>query len=205
MRSVLFIIFTVVLVHGQVGQATTATTKKKAKSVRPATYSRMGLSMGLWQESIEAKKAGVRTKIEMQSHGLRLHYNYNIPYTRSNWRQVYGGELGYGYIKGKGALTTIADELEKQPWISLTFSYGWLYRTTPVSDVGVAVPLTYRMISWDLESGSGLKMDRENSFSAGFSLLYMNRFSEKSAINISLTHHYMWDTTIWAMGWEYKL
>ncbi len=171
---------------------------------RPTNYHRAGVSVIYWQERIEAKKGAERTDIETQLDGIQAHYNYNLPFTRSAWRQTYEAAVAMGRLKGKGTTTTIADELKDQPWLSMTFTPALMGRSTRASEFGIGVPVVYRIIQWSLKGG-GLEMSKDQSFSAGVSGIYINNFSPRNALKIALTYQHMWQTAAWTIGWELRL
>src|SRR5690606_10859053 len=142
-------------------QSTKTKARRTKRTSRTTPYYQLGTGMMMWQEKIEGEKGGAKANFMTQSIGAKLSYTYNQFYgERSRWRKIYSGEAMVGTIKGK-AHGIFTDELNKQPWLAVQGVAGWVYRTAPVSEVGLFVPAIVRFIGWDLAAGSSLKMDKQ--------------------------------------------
>jgi hypothetical protein len=156
----------------------------------------------IWQEKIEATRDSSTRKILMQLHGLTFDFIYNKPFkSNSRWIQSYMAQGAFGFLKGAGAYPEIRDQLKDQLWLMATLGPSLIYRTTPATDIGLMLPLTYRMINWSLEENTTLKMDRENSFSAGLGLVYNNRLSNSTNLRLQITNQYLWQATMWSFAY----
>lgn len=174
---------------------------KKRTPPRPYTQLRTGIVM--WQEAIDLKKDASSAKMESQLIGPLFAYSYVRPVGKRNrWLQVYSAELGLGTLKGKGNSDSIPDELKNQPWYMVGVSPALIYRTTSVSEVGVVLPLYYRMIGWKLDPSLGLDPDRDTSFSAGLGGVYTNRLTKTSHLHVALVRQHMWNSTQWMISWQ---
>jgi len=155
-----------------------------------------------WQEDIKATRTPYTTPIQMQSVGLRAAYSYNRFFSTS-WRYHHSTEFAFGNIKGQGTIPQIQDVLRDQAWFMGTYSPGLMVRTSPVSEVGFGLPLSYRYIKWHLQKDSNFAMDRGSSFSAGVSGTYVNRFTSHSSLQIMVQQQHMWNTVMWALAYSY--
>lgn len=177
---------------------------KRRKPVKAYTQVRAGVVM--WQEAIDLKKESSSAKMESQLLGPLFAYSYVRPTgSRNRWLQVYTAELGLGTLKGKGNSDSIPDELKNQPWYMVGLSPALIYRTTSVSEVGVVLPLYYRMIGWKLDPSLGLDPDRDTSFSAGLGGVYTNRLTKTSHLHVALVRQHMWNATQWMVSWQMDL
>jgi hypothetical protein len=174
--------------------------KKKAFVHR--TYYSSSVGLLTWQEVIRAHRASDSTGIQTQLLGVQGDFSYNFEHT-SRWIQHDSLKFAAGLLKGKGASDEIDDELKNQKWVMLTASPGLIYRTTPVSDVGVGLPLSYRYIAWKLNPALNLNVEKSSSFSIGVSGTYVNRLSRHSSLYVVVEHQHMWDAVLWFAGWNY--
>lgn len=182
----------------------TAATARRARKVK-TRYDSVHVGAVLWQENITAQRASEKSGMPFQFHGIKVGYNYQKFRLRSRFRQYHSADVGFGFTKGKGQTVTIGDELKNQMWATATFAPGFMYRTSPYSDIGLQVPLVYRLIDWQLATNSGLTLREKSAFSAGLGLLYINRFSRKNSIQFLVTYQHLWQTTQWMMAWEHYL
>lgn len=176
--------------------------KSRARVLPPAEnfwQVRVGWLFG--QENIRLKSGANTADMETQSEGLLASANYVLG-SRTRWRQQYGIELGNGRLKGKGNTNEIPDELRGQVWFMFGIAPGINYRSSSVSEVGLSVPIHYRMIQWQLQGGSPLDPERDASFSVAARGHYIQRFSKKSALELSLTYHHLWQATFWGASWQ---
>lgn len=171
-----------------------STTKKK--------FSQFHVGYQVWQEHIDASSAGTESEMLAHFHGAKIGYSLHHPHKNVRWVTVYGADLGIGLTKGT-ATSPLTDEVEDQTWFSITAYPGLMYRSTSKSELGILIPVSWRMIQWKLQDPYDL--DRDSSFSAGISLVYVNRFSLKSSMTVTLTHQQMWNATIWGVGYQIDL
>jgi hypothetical protein len=134
--------------------------------------------------------------------GLMVDIGRNVPYTASKWSFNYGANLGVGTIKGKGNNDNVPDELKNQLWFLVGASGGFMYRTSPNSEIGFMIPFYYRLINWKLASGSDLDVDKDSSFTVGGQFVYLARLDKDSSLHISLTQQHMWQSTMWGISWQ---
>ncbi|MGZ3722046.1 MAG: hypothetical protein ACXVA9_03885 [Bdellovibrionales bacterium] len=179
------------------------TVANTGKMNAPSKTKFQDLSIGLitWQEDIKATRGGESTLMQAQLQGLNFATSWNKFYTPT-WREWYTVDFTLGQVKGKGATATIPDELKRQTFVELEFAPGLMWRTSPVSELGFGVPIAVRYIKWDLISGAGLQMDKKTSFSAGLSGTYVNRFSSRTSIHITVAHQHMWNAVVWTAAWN---
>lgn len=180
-------------------------TRTKRKAPVSLNHLRLGASLITWQESIEAVRASSSTQMRTESTGLTVSATRSKRISKTNWQHYQSAEFSIGTLKGKGSATTIADGLSNQPWYAVGVSPGLMYRTTPVSEAGISLPLVFRMIQWQLNPGSGLQMNRDSSYSAGLRGHFLMKFTPKSSLSLSATYQTYWAATQWAIGWEYLL
>ncbi len=152
-----------------------------------------------WQEAITLVRGSSTTKMQTQLKGLSIGFDYHIPRRASDWEKIVGVDLSFGTLKGKGESVIIPDVLDNQFWWGTTFRAGLVYNTTPVSRFGVYIPAVYRKIQWKFNAGSDLKA-KDEPYSFGIGAIYQNRFTDKLAMNITLSHQHSWRTSIWAFG-----
>lgn len=60
----------------------------------------------------------------------------------------------------------------------------------------------YRKISWNFNSGSGLTA-ADKALSLGIGVLFVQRFTKDSSLNLSLVHQRMWATSTWSAAYNY--
>lgn len=181
-------------------QESDGTSKTKAKVSRKA-QTQLQMGVVLWQESMTLKAGAAESKMVSQSMGLLAELGRSNPLGRSKWSFTYGGTLGLGTIKGKGNNDNVPDELKNQLWYLIGGSAGLMYRTSPVSELGLSVPLYYRTINWQLDAGSPLKIDDE-PFSVGIAGEFVTHLSKSSALHLTLTQQYQWNGTMWGAFYQ---
>ena len=174
--------------------------KPKKRSMMLETYYQIGFTGHVFQEDIRTERSGVSENIESQSQGLGISLRYINPSSSPRWIQSHSLEINAGFLRLQGITATLNDELKNQPWYSITLSPGYSYRTTPVSEIGLSLPLAYRIIGWKTEDPT-YKLSRGNSFSYGIAGTFTNHFSLKNSLLVALTHQVAWDSTVWSAGW----
>ena len=199
MQKILLVSALVSSVSADVWAQDAAPRKVKA-SITKKKFRQFTLGYQLWQETIDASSAGVNSEMLTYFHGFKAGYSWHRPLRNVRWVTVYGADFGFGFAKG-AAMAPLTDEVEDQGWYSATVYPGLMYRGTSKSEIGIQIPLTYRIIQWKLDEPFDL--DRKGSFSAGVSLMYVARFSLKSSMQVALTHQQMWDATIWSIGYQF--
>jgi hypothetical protein len=176
------------------------TSKTKARAPRKAqTQLKMGAE--LWQETMTLKSGAAESKMVSQSMGLFAGLGRSSPLGRSRWEFTYGAEAGIGTIKGKGNNDNVPDELKNQLWWLIGGNAGLMYRTSPVSELGLSVPFYYRAINWKLEAGSNLEIQDE-PFSVGMAGEFVTHLSRNSALHLTLTQQYQWNATLWGAFYQ---
>lgn len=183
-------------------EGSSSTPSAGASRVRRPYWS-SGVGLLLWQEAVELKRPGSTAKMQTQFKGLNFQGAYNRTRSNSYWQEYYGFELGYGTLKGQGDQPAITDRLDNQSWILLTLKPGLIYRTSPVSRVGIMLPVVYRKIQWNFNPGSGLEAG-DKAFSVGVGFHYVQRVSKDSSVDFALTHQKMWATNLWSAAWNYE-
>lgn len=174
-------------------------------SLPKKTFRQISAGGILWQESIKAKRDGDEAHMLTLFQGLDFGFSKN-KYVRfvggSEWRQVDTYNVGLGIAQAKGDALAIQDELKNQGWLQGTVSRSWIYRTSPVSEVGFITPASLRYTQWKL-SDSELKIDRQFAVSAGVGGVYINRFAKGSSLRLSVVHQALWQATVWGLAWDY--
>jgi hypothetical protein len=184
-------------------RSTTTSAAKASKPTGPRpSYRDLTIGFITWQESIKAMRPPDSTQMQTQSLGTRISYAYNRFYSGA-WRYHHSVDFAFGTLKGKGGISKIQDEIKNQLWAMATLSPGLIYRTSPVSELGLGLPLSYRFIQWKFESGSNFSMDKGSSFSAGIAGLFGLRFNPKSGIEFMVQHQHMWNAVIWTASYTY--
>ena len=199
---IILFLFTSFVATAQEAATPSVTTKKRRPLPPRQWHSRLGFSM--WQESLRVRSAADTAKMETQSQGLIGSFVYMAPLGSRAWLQSYSIDLGYGVIKGKGNSTLITDELKGQPWIMGGFTPGVIYRSSPVSQIGLMVPLAYRQIEWKLANGTEFNPDGDDSFSIGLSGAYINQLTRSNSLHLAVTYHTNWAATMWTASWQYR-
>jgi hypothetical protein len=183
------------------GPEKTVANQKKMSAPSNKEFQDLSIGLATWQEEIKATRGSETTLMQTQSQALKVSTSYN-KFFRHDWREWYEGSFLLGQVKGKGGTVTIPDELKRQIFLGLELSPGLMWRTSPVSELGFSLPIEIRYIKWDLISSSGLNMDRKFSYSAGLGATYVNRFSSRASIHISVAHQHMWNTVIWSAAYN---
>jgi len=110
--------------------------KIKATATRK-NFSQLQIGYQMWQETIDAKSAGVGTEMNTHLHGVRLGYSWHRPWRgQVRWVSVYGVDFGMGVAKG-AASTPLTDEVQNQPWYMVSLYPGLIYRSTSRSELGL--------------------------------------------------------------------
>lgn len=157
----------------------------------------------LGNERIAAKRDSTVAGINMQFYGYGLNYTYSRPFRGSHWRHTYGLSVFSGLAKGQGRETGILDEVRNQPFILTYFTPALSYRPFEQSEFAIGIPLAYRFVFWQLNKSSGLKLDRDQSYSYGPSLTYINYFSKRAQLIAEVNHQLLWNDTFWSIGLGY--
>jgi hypothetical protein len=189
------------LSYGQTHRSTMKLTKKPRTHGK--SYYQWGVHILLSQEEVAATRAGVTEKLVTQFQGISMKLTKRIPTSHIRWQWSHSADLAMGILHTRGAATSVVpDTLRNQPWYAATLNPGFIYRTTSVSEIGMGIPLTYRMIRWSLNDPT-LTMDKKSSFSYGVSAIYINRLTQNSSLEASFTHQINWNSTIWSLGWNH--
>ena len=168
------------------------------------SFSQFGFAFTMSQEKVDARNGANEDTLIMHFQGLRARYGYHIPFRRSSWRHSYTLDGTFGVVKGKGNTAAIADEVSGQPWTSFGFTPAVYKATSPASEVGLGFVGEYRFIKWQLDEGSGLDLEKDNSTSVGLLGVYVIRLSSRSTVQVAAIYHHMWEATAWSLGYEYR-
>lgn len=188
-------------------KSTTPVSTAVKRGSRPAPPNQLHFRMGgsIWQENLKVRNGTSQGNMETQSQGVITSLAYLIPTGGRTWLQSYAFDFGFGAIKGKGRSAAIPDELKGQLWLMGGVTPGVVYRTSPISAVGLAMPFAYRVIEWKLKDGSSFNPEGDSSFSVGVQGSYMNQLSKSQYLYLSITHQTQWAATLWNISWQYKL
>ena len=165
----------------------------------------MRVGLLLSQESIPVQGAAERASMETQFQGLGVSGVYSFPFGRSRWSRLYAAELGAGVAKGKANGVEVNDEVKGQPFLSVGLAPGLTYITSPVSRVGLMLPLVIRQIKWKVGGSNGFDPDRDSSFSVGLAGVFETRFSIRSSLIISATYQHLWQSTTFGLSYQRRL
>ena len=167
-------------------------------------YTQLAYGLMLWQENIKATRVTDSTEIVMQLQGVSVDYTFNYFFqTRPGWRHFYTFQAGFGTVRGQGTTLAIPDQLKGHTWNLGTFEPGVAYATSEVSEVGFALPLTYRKINWALQSESLLEMSKTTSFSAALALIYINHINKKWDLRVAINNELGWKATRWSAAGQF--
>lgn len=197
-----FILSVGVLLVSSLSYAQEGPRKIKA-GVTKQQFRQLYVGYQMWQEKIDVSSNGVDSQMLSHFHGFRIGVASHRPNSSSvRWVTVYGADLGLGIAKG-AALPPLTDEVESQGWLSLTVYPGLIYRSTSKSELGILLPVSYRSIQWQLDEP--FEADRSSSFSAGVTGIYVNRFTLRNSMYITLSHQAIWKATVWGIGYQVDL
>ncbi len=184
---------------------TKQTRRSKSKNMLTKSYYDVSLQYLVWQELVEATGAGIEGNARFQFAGYQFGLTHNKPISGIRWVRQYAAYLTVGTTKGSGVSATFTDEFKNQLWFAATGSMGYTYRTTAVSEISLFLPVSARMISWELASNAAIELDKETSFSAGLGFQFTKRFSPRSAMMVTVAHQFVWEATQWSLGYQYSL
>lgn len=205
MRCLILTMIVVLLVEGPaLAQGRPATAARRAQAAKRfvVPYYQIGARFVLSQEGIGADRGSGKETLMMQFQGTQISGTYKKPFSNVRWVQSHSVDVGFGNTKGKGNPNSSVPDALTQPYYSLSFSPGIIYRTEPPTEIGLSLPLTYRMIQWRLEDPS-LQMEKASSFAFGLSLTFGNRLTANSTLFAAFTHQINLQSTVWALGFDY--
>ena len=182
-------------------KGTTRTKQRRVKIIKRRSSLRMVASLS--NERFLAKRDSTTANINMQFYGYGLSYTYNSPMSNPRFRWAYTFGATLGLAKGKARETGILDELRNQPFVIANFTPGISWRTTAESEVVLGVPIVFRYIAWQINKASGLIMNKDQSYSAGGSLTYINYFTKRAQLIADVSHQVLWSATTWSVGLGY--
>lgn len=185
--------------------ATGKTTVKKVERAPAANQLQMRFGVLMWQENLKVKNGASSGNMETQSQGMAGSLAYLIPTGGRTWLQSYSMDFGFGAMKGKGRSSAVPDELKGQLWLAGGFTPGLLYRTSPISALGLLMPFTYRLIKYELKGGSSFNPEGDSTFSVGVSGAYINQLSKNNYLYLAVTYQTLWAATQWNLSWQYRL
>lgn len=188
-----------IVVSGGTAYAQEEPRKIKA-GVTKQRFRQVHVGYQMWQEKIDVSSGNVDSKMLTHMHGVRIGYASHRPHNSSvRWLTVYGADFGFGLAKG-AAEAPLIDEVESQGWVSATVYPGLMYRTTSKSELGILLPLSYRNIQWKLDKP--FEAERSSTFSAGVTGVYVNRFTLKHSMAVTISHQAVWKATVWGIGYQ---
>ena len=158
----------------------------------------------VWNEQMTATKAGVEDPMVMQLNGFVGGLSYHLPWVRPRLSRFYQVDFAYGTVKGKGNQVTNFDEVSSQPWATLSFAPGMLYKLNQVGEVGISAPVFLRFLDWKLE-GSDLEIEKSNSFSYGLAFIYNHYLNSRHSIQVSMNYQEKWTSSLLSLKWQYTL
>ncbi len=209
MKAILLFVCCFLMSEISSAQETQVKTKKsrktKTRGLLTKNYYDVSAQYITWQELVDASGTGITGNGRFQFSGYQFGLNKNKPFSSIRWVQQYSTQLTVGTAKGAGESNTFTDEFKNQLWFSLSGSAGLIYRTTAASEIGLFVPLTYRMIQWELADNAAIELDKESSFSAGVGFQFVQRFTPRSSLVISVAHQVVWEATQWSLGYQFSL
>ncbi len=209
MKSLLFLVCLALVAPSVFAQSTDVKTNKsrrtKTRSILRESYYDVSAQYVTWQELIDVTGAGAADNGRFQFSGYQFGLSHNKPFSNIRWVRQYSSHLTVGTTKGSGISNTFTDEFKNQLWMSLSASAGLIYRTTAASEVGFFAPVYYRYIDWQLNENAAITLDKGTSFSAGLGFLFLQRFSTRSAMMITVGHQFVWEATQWSIGYQYSL
>ncbi len=179
---------------------------KASKSERPRVWkNHYRIEVGNWQEAIHGERV-TYGKMEAQSLGLFGSYSWVKPFaSNARWLYSFGGDLALGNIKGQINVGPNPDGLRGQLWYLAGMNGALLYRTSKVSNMGLGLPLYYRIIDWKINPGSELKMQKKSSFTAGLNTFMEIKMMEDNFLRVGITYFHQWNGTMWSIAWQREL
>lgn len=213
MKSILFFVCCLFIAESTLAQeiqpVTQTKTKKsrksKTRSLLTKNYYDVTAQYITWQEQVDASGTGITGSGRFQFTGYQFGLTKNKPFSSIRWVQQYATQLTVGTAKGAGESNTFTDEFKNQTWFSLSASAGLIYRTTAASEIGVFAPISYRLIQWKFADNAAIELDKESSFSAGLGFQFVQRFTPRSSMVISVAHQIVWEATQWSIGYQFSL
>jgi hypothetical protein len=178
--------------------------KTKTRNLLSQKYYDATAQYIMWQENIDASGTGISGSGRFQFVGYQFGANLNKPIWGIRWLRQYSSQLTLGTVKGTGESLTFTDEFKNQTWLAASASAGLIYRTSAASEIGVYLPLSVRYINWTYADGAVIELDKQTSFSAGLGFQYIQRFSRKSSLIVTVAHQYVWEATQWSLGYQYS-
>ena len=197
-----FILAFVVL--GSIANAQTPKSSKKSRlrGYLSKSFIQTSTDITFWQENIDITSPTASGTLPSFFQGLRFQASLLKPrQSNPRWVYSYSGAVAIGGVKGT-ATGGLSDEFSQQKWLMVGVAPGIIYRTSTRTEIGFRVPLDYRLIFWEINPGSDVEVSRGNSFSYGLSGVFITRYTLRSAIAITLTHHHVWQASIWSIGWQ---
>lgn len=185
------------------GGAVKARVAKKKRSTIWDKYYTLGPRIHIWQEEIGAERMGSTDRIQMQMQSTTFSMTYKKPFRNIRWLQSHSLEAGFGTLKGKGRTTEIPDFLV-QPFYLIVASPGIIYRTSPPSELGFSLPLTFRFIEWRLNDES-LQLEKAASLGYGITFSYGQRITPLITVLMAFTNQMSPSATTWSLGLDYSL
>lgn len=168
------------------------------------SYWEPGIRVTLSQETVVATRTTTTTVNEnmlTQSQGTTLSLKYKKLASNIRWVWTYGLEFALGTIRFKGTSTDIPDQVIN-PWYMFSFNPGIIFRTAPSSSFGVSFPVGYRIIKWPIDDPT-LSVSRAASIGYGAQFTFLSHFTTNSSLHVSFTHQAAFQSTVWAVGYEY--
>lgn len=174
---------------------------KPRESVEKKNFMHYGVGLALFQERMKASSSLGSGVMLAQSQGFLFEAGYHRPRQSPRWQEDYEVRLGLGSVKGSIS-DPLGDRLTAQNWALLSLAYGYTYKTSVRSGIGLHLPLIYRKIDWKLKTPISFE---DKSFTYGLAGSYVHRMSMRSSFVASIEHQMGWETTLWSLNWQYDL
>lgn len=165
-------------------------------------FSVLQLGLSGWQETIEIVSDSENASLETSFTGLSFGYLRYQPLKRLKWMRSFGATLDFGTAKAQ-AVEPAVDRLKEQPWLRASLIYGYQHRTGFRTSLGLFLPVSYKLLLWDIEDTLTVN---DEAFSVGLSGKYTYKLNIRTTISFALEHQFMWDASIWTVkfGREFR-
>lgn len=166
----------------------------------------VGLQLGavLWQETFNANLLAEATEMRAELLGQSVGVSVLTRKADSKWSRRYDLELLTGQLRGTTTASTARDRFTSKAWSVLGFHPGAFYHTSETTAVGFKLPISYRSISWDLDSVSEFTEASDRSVSVGVAVVIEHQMAQRHYFLASLTMQMQWAAQMWQFVYKYK-
>ena len=192
------------LAFGLRAQAQTPTDPVPVQKKRPGVMRLFAGHLATWQEKIPVVNLVGEFPVQTQTIGFLGQLVFLKSPPKSRWRPFQSWDFGFGKLQGEGSTSDLPDRFDNQMWILAGASYGFRYRTSSITDIGLSAPLFVRFINWKLKPGTTTNPGRDLSATLGLRGHYVARIGKKLYLEGSVTHQFLWESTIWMVGLQYS-